>query len=196
MKFKIAYPAGAFGKQANFRAAKFVFPVQLPSRLETLQQACDVAKFVSDRSACPVHSVVGTAIVKTPVLPVPLVGSVYLVSHKGESFPQSVMVLSGDNVTVELVGETLIRHGVTSVTFHALPDVPFSSVEVSLPTGPYSLFGANLPHESYNFCGRKLTIPTALVAQNGLEIHQSTAIKVTGCRPHHPVRRAAKKRKR
>jgi hypothetical protein len=195
LKFKISYPTGALGKQSNFRMAKFVFPTQLPSRLETLQQACDVSKFTADPSTCPVHSKVGTAIVKTPVLPVPLVGTVYLVSHKGESFPQSVMVLSGDNVTVELVGETLIRHGVTSVTFHALPDVPFSSVEVSLPTGRYSLFGANLPHESYNFCARKLTIPTALVAQNGLEIHRSTAIKVTGCRTHHRARRAAKKRK-
>jgi hypothetical protein len=59
--------------------------------------------------------------------------------------------------------------------------VPFENIEVSIPTGRYSEFGANLPHESYDFCGQKLVVPTLFKAQNGLEIHQNTPVAVTGC---------------
>ncbi len=196
LSFKIAYPKGAVGKQAWFAAAKFDIPKQLPARNTTLQKACLASVFASNRVACPKASMVGHARVHTPVLPVPLEGSVYLVSHGGAKFPDAVMVLQGDNVTVELTGETFINKttGVTSVTFRRTPDVPFEALEVTLPTGQFSEFGAFLPHGSYNFCGRKLKIPNVLVGQNGLEIHQSTTIAVTNCRKTSKKKPAAKKK--
>jgi hypothetical protein len=182
LSFKISYPRGAMGSQAWFKEAKFDIPKQLPAEDRTLQQACLVATFETNRAACPTHSKIGTVIVHTPVLPVPLEGSVYFVSYGGAKFPDVVMVLSGDNVNIMLTGETLIKNGVTSATFHSIPDVPFESVEVTLPTGPYSEFGGYInAKKPYDFCGQKLTVPTFLKAQNGLEIRKSVPVAVNGC---------------
>ena len=94
-----------------------------------------------------------------------------------------MLVLKGYGVTIELHGQTFIdgKTGVTSATFETLPDVPFESIEVSIPQGPFSEFGANLPHGSYDFCGQKLTVPTVFKAANGMEINQNTPASVTGC---------------
>jgi hypothetical protein len=197
LKFKISYPHDAFAKQSRFREAKFTFPKQLPARLPTLHQACDAKIFEGTRGSCPKHSVIGHAVVHTPVLPVPLEGPVYFVSHKNASFPDAVMVLSGDNVTIELKGETLIRNGITSATFRSLPDAPFETFEVTLPSGEFSEFGEFLPARANNsFCGQKLKMPTLLVSQNGLELNSSTPISVTGCpRAHkHKAKRSATRR--
>jgi hypothetical protein len=205
LDFKIAYPKGALGTQSWFDEAKFDIPRQLPARLTTLQQACLASTFESNRAACPAASKIGTAIVRTPVLPVPLTGPVYFVSYGGAKFPDAVLVLDGYGVHIELHGETFIdsKTGVTSATFRDTPDVPFESIEVSVPTGPFSEFGVNLPAKAdYDFCGQKLTMPTLFKAQNGLEIHQSTAVQITGCPMAHKAKKKkkhtkkAKKRKR
>jgi len=184
LNFKIAYPKGALGTQSWFNEAKFDIPKQLPARLTTIQKACLAATFEANRAACPAASKIGHAIVKTPVLPVPLEGPVYFVSYGGAKFPDAVLVLDGYGVHIELHGETFIngKTGVTSATFRNTPDVPFDSIEVNIPTGPFSEFGANLPAKAkYNFCGQKLVMPTLFKAQNGLEIHRNTAVSVSGC---------------
>ncbi len=183
LTFKIVYPKGAMGSDAWVNEAKFDIPKQLPVELDAIQQACLAHTFETDRSACPVHSVIGHAIVRTQLLPVPLEGPVYFVSYGGVKFPDAVMVLSGYGVNVTLTGETFIdnKTGVTSATFPNTPDVPFESIEVDIPTGQYSEFGSNLPHESYDFCGQKLDMPTLFKASNGLEIHQQTPVTITGC---------------
>jgi len=175
--FKIAYPSGSVGSQAWFKAMKFDIPKQLPARLTTLQKACPSATFETDPAACPSASVIGRAVVHTPLLPVVVEGPVYFVSYGGAKFPEVVLVLQGDGVRVDLHGETFIsKAGVTSATFRSIPDVPFESAEVFLPTGPYSEFAAN-----GDVCTQSLLMPTALTAQNGAAIHGSTKIAVTGC---------------
>ena len=181
LNFKISYPKGPLGTQSWFNEARFVIPKQLPSRLTTLQKACLAHVFETERANCPAASIIGHAIVHTPVLPVPLEGGVYFVSYGGAAFPDAVLVLNGYGVHIELHGNTLIEKGVTSATFRNTPDVPFESIEVTVPTGRYSEFGANLPHEGYDFCGQKLVAPTLFKAQNGLEIHENTPVTVTGC---------------
>jgi hypothetical protein len=112
-----------------------------------------------------------------------LEGPAIFVSHGGEAFPSLTLVLQGDNVTIDLVGSTFIsKAGVTSTTFKTVPDAPFSTFELTLPEGPYSALAAN-----GNLCTSKLAMPTAFVAQNGAEIHQSTKIAVTGCTPSKPT---------
>jgi len=188
LTFRVAYPRlpggrmGALGAQSWLREAKFELPKQLPARLGTIQQACLARAFETNRSACPAHSIIGHAVVHTPVLPVPLQGPVYFVSYGGAAFPDAVLVLDGYGVHIELHGNTFIdsKTGVTSATFKSTPDVPFESIEVTLPQGPYSEFGANLGG-SYDFCGRKLVMPTEFQAQNGLEIVKNTPVTVTGC---------------
>jgi hypothetical protein len=193
LALKIAYPKNAMGNEAWFKRAKFDFPKQLPARLTTLQKACPAAKFDANPASCPAESHAGTALVSTPVLPDKLTGVVYFVSYGDEKFPEAVIVLQGDGVTVDLHAETFIdsKTGVTSATLKSIPGVPFSSVEVNLPAGPYSEFAAN-----GDLCTSKLKMPIAFTAQNGLAIHQSTQVKVTGCRPKHKAKKSKKASKR
>jgi hypothetical protein len=167
--------------QANIAKVKVDLPKQLPSRLTTLQKACTAATFNANPADCPADSKVGYAKASTPILPVPLEGPAYFVSHGGEEFPSLIIVLQGDGVTADLVGTTFInKAGITSSTFKAVPDVPVGSFELTLPEGKYSALAAN-----GNLCTVKggLKMPTAFVAQNGAEIHESTKIGVTGCPP-------------
>jgi hypothetical protein len=214
---KIVYPTGNLGfnqasSQSNIAAVKVDLPKQLPSRLTTLQKACPARVFEANPSGCPAASIVGHAKAVTPVLPVPLEGPAYFVSHAGEEFPSLIAVLQGDNVTVDLVGSTFIdpKTDITTSTFKEVPDVPIQSFELNLPQGPYSALAANS-----NLCaltktvlvkrkvtvkskghtrtvtrkvketvtGGALSMPTAFTGHNGAVIHQNTPIDVTGC-PH------------
>jgi len=176
---KVGYPAGA---QANIRSVAVSLPRQLPSRLTTIQQACPEATFNANPAGCPVGSVIGTALARTPILASPVVGPAYLVSHGGAAFPDLVVILQGEGVTLDLVGSIDIKKGVTSSTFASVPDAPISSFELKLPEGPHSGLAAVLPAKAKgNLCGATLTMPTALTAQNGAQIKQSTRIAVTGC---------------
>jgi hypothetical protein len=136
---------------------------------------------------------VGYAKALTPILPVPLTGPAYFVSHGGEAFPDLVIVLRGYGVRVELTGNTFIsRAGVTSSTFATVPDVPVGSFELYLPQGKYSALAANT-----NLCKVKggLHMPTEFVSQGNTVIRQSTPIAITGC-PKAAKARKARKAKR
>jgi hypothetical protein len=75
------------------------------------------------------------------------------------------------------VGTTFIsKAGITSTAFKTVPDVPVGSFELKLPQGPYSALAAN-----GDLCKTKLKMPTAFIAQDGAEIHQTTVIKTAGC---------------
>ena len=147
----------------------------------------------------------------------------YFVSHGGEAFPSLEIVLQGYGFTIDLVASTFIsKSGVTSSTFHTVPDQPVTSFEITLPEGPYSALAAN-----GNLCSvtktvtvkKKVTVrvkghkqtearkvkesvagslkmPTEFTGQNGAVIHQSTPISVTGCPPTRAKARPAKKTKK
>ncbi len=196
------------GAQSNVAKVKVELPKALPSRLTTLQKACLAATFEANPAACPRGSIVGAARVKTPVLPVQLVGPAYFVSYGGAKFPELVIVLEGYGVRVDLHGATFINSkGITSSTFTQVPDVPFSSFELYLPEGSNSALSANR-----NLCQltklvtikRKVTqrvggstvhrtvithkrepaslsMPTIFTAQDGAQLRRQTPITVTGC---------------
>ena len=84
---KLSYPSGSMGTQANIKSVKVELPKNLPSRLTTLQKACTAKAFETNPASCPAESVIGHAVVHTQVLPVPLEGPAYFVSHGGEAFP-------------------------------------------------------------------------------------------------------------
>jgi hypothetical protein len=181
LNIKVAYPTGALGSQAWFKEAKLVIPKQLPAELKTIQQACLAATFEANPANCPVHSKIGEAVVHTQLLAEPLKGPIYFVSYGAAKFPDAVILLSGDNINVRLTSETYIHNGITSVTLPEIPDDPVESSEFNLPAGEYAEFGTNLGLGKYDFCGQKLTVPTELKAQNGLEIRQETPVTITGC---------------
>jgi uncharacterized repeat protein (TIGR01451 family) len=182
--------------QANIGKVRIVLPKQLPARLTTLQKACPDSVFNVNPSACPAASAIGTAIAHTPVLTNPLTGPVYLVSHGGVAFPDAVIVLQGEGVTLYLDGNTNIRKGITSSTFNSVPDAPITSFEVTLPEGSHSAFATNLPVKAKgSMCGQSLKMPTVLTGQNGAQATQTTKIAVTGC-PKKKAKKASSHRHR
>jgi hypothetical protein len=215
--FKLSYPKGAMGKEAWLKSFKFDLPRQIPTRLETLKKACAAPTFESNPASCPAAAKIGTAVVHTQILPVPLEGPVYFVSYGGAKFPEAVIVLQGDGVTVDLHAETHISEntGITSATLPAIPGVPFEEATVTLPSGPFSEFTAigNICNPTKTTTVRKkltvrvhgrrktvtrnvtqtkaaaLEMPTRFVAQNGAETKPATKISVTGC----PAVKKAKK---
>ncbi len=175
---KLTYPQGPVGTYANIARVKVDLPKQLPSRLTTLQKACTNAQFEANPAGCPQASIIGHAKAVTPLIPVPLEGPAYFVSHGGEAFPSLIMVLQGYGVKIDLVGTTFIsKAGITSSTFKTVPDQPIGSFELTLPQGKYSALAAN-----GNLCTSKLAMPTEFLAQNGAKINDSTKISVTGCK--------------
>jgi hypothetical protein len=185
---KVEEPAGSLGTQANIAMVKVELPEQLPSRLTTLQKACTDAQFELNPAGCPPESKIGYAVVHTPALPVPLQGPAIFVSHGGEAFPSLTMVLQGYGITVDLVGSTLIRKGITSTTFKAVPDQPFSTFELTLPEGKFSALAAN-----GNLCTTSsLYLPYEAIGQNGAVVRLKPKIGVTGCAKKKPLTRAQK----
>jgi hypothetical protein len=169
--------------EANIGSVKVNLPKQLPSRLSTLNLACTEKVFAENPAACPEGSRVGAATATTPILPVPLTGPAYFVSHGGAKFPELIIVLQGDGVTLDLAGETFISSkGITSSTFRSVPDVPVTRFDLVLPTGPHSVLAGN-----GNFCTTHMTMPTTIKGQNGALIKQNTKVAVSGCKPQVSV---------
>jgi hypothetical protein len=220
----LTYPNTPQGTEANIRSVKVDLPKQLVSRLATLQKACLDSVFDQNPAACPAASSVGTAKATTPLLPVPLEGPAYFVSHGGAKFPELIVVLQGYGVTVDLNGETFINTaGITSSTFGTIPDVPVGTFELNLPEGSNSALAANgklCQAGRTVLVGKRVKVrsgghvrtvarrvrkrtggivmPTFFTAQNGAVIHQNTPVTVTGCPPARPkagARKGAVKRR-
>jgi hypothetical protein len=216
---QLTYPAGALGKDANIAKVKVDLPRQLPSRLTTLQKACTETQFETNPAGCPAESRVGQAKAITPLIPVPLEGPAYFVSHGGAKFPELIFVLQGYGFTIDIHAETFIdKEGITSSTLPAIPDQPIGSFELTLPEGKYSALAANgnlcaptktllvkkkitikskghkqtITRKVKQTAAGTLTMPTAFVAQNGDEIHQNTPIEVTGCGKAKKAKKATK----
>ncbi len=210
------------GTQSNIKTVKVELPKQLPSRLETLQQACTEKQFNTNPAACPKASFIGHATVTTPILPEPLTGPMIFVSHGGEAFPSLILVLQGYGFTIDIVGSTFInKQGITSSTFKAIPDEPVGDFQLSLPQGKYSALAAtanlckitrvihvnqkevreikgkrrSVTIKTSKRIAAKLLIPTIFIAQNGAKITQNTPISVTGCGRAKKARKATGRRR-
>ena len=132
------------------------------------------------------------------------------------------MVLQGYGITIDLTATTFIsKAGITSSTFKTVPDQPVTSFEITLPEGKYSALAANgnlcaptktvttkktvkekvhgktkkVVKKTTKQVAESLAMPTAFVAQNGAEIHESTPVSVTGCAKAKPAKKAKKQAK-
>jgi len=179
--------------QANIAKLKLDLPKQFASRLTTLSKACPAALVQTDPGGCPAASVVGIATAVTPVLANALTGPVYIVSHGAGALPALELVLQGEGVVLDLLGETSVAHGILESAFRSLPDVPLSSFDLVLGEGPHSILAANLPRSARgSMCSQSLAMPIELTGQNGAVLKQTTKIAVSSC-PRH-ARRAPRGR--
>jgi hypothetical protein len=170
--------------EAHVAKTILTIPATLPARLTTIQKACIASVFEADPAACPEGSDIGTAVVHTPVLKNPVAGPIYLVSHGNAAWPDAELVLQGEGITVILDGQTAIKKGVTTSSFLSVPDVPFETVEATLPEGPHSALTMNPTlgeRTHYNLCGQHLSIPTQLTGQNGTLANETVKVAVQGC---------------
>jgi hypothetical protein len=174
LSVKIGYASG----QANLAKLKTDLPIQLPSRLTTLQKSCAQGVFAANPAACPAYSFVGSVKAVTPLLAAPLTGPAILVNHGGAQLPNLVFVLQGEGITIIVEGVTHVVKGITTEAFESLPDAPISSFQAVFPEGPHSVLAAN-----GNLCANqsKLKMPVAFTAQNGATLKQTVDIAVTGC---------------
>ncbi len=179
--------------QANIAKTKLVLPIQLPSRLTTIQKACPDSVFEANPASCDEGSNIGTATVHTPVLKSPLTGPAYLVSHGNAAFPDVEFVLQGEGITLILDGQTDIKKGITTSTFNSVPDAPVTTFETTLPEGPHSALTSNVAQSKrFSLCGTKMVMPTTITGQNGVVIQQDTKIPVSGCKAARPVSKLQK----
>jgi hypothetical protein len=181
--------------QSNIGKTDLTLPIQLPSRLTTIQKACLAATFEANPASCPEGSNIGNALAVTPVLKHPLRGPAYLVSHGNAAFPDVEFVLQGEageaGVKLILDGKTDIKKGITYSRFESVPDAPVSLFETVLPAGPHSALTANVPEsQHFNLCRQKLTVPTVITGQNGLVVSQNTNVKLLNCPKVKPLTRA------
>ena len=168
--------------QANIQKVDLQLPKQLPSRLPTIQKACQASVFEANPAACDEGSLIGTATIHTPVLKNPLSGPAYLVSHGNAAFPDVEFVLQGEGIKLVLDGKTQIKDGVTYSKFESAPDAPFTTFETALPAGPHSALTANVAERKhFDLCGETLEMPTTITGQNGAVIERDTKIAVQGC---------------
>jgi hypothetical protein len=185
--------------EAAIHSVYLELPAKLPARLTTLQKACTEATFDTNPASCPASSDVGKGIAHTPVLPVPLEGPAYFVSHGGAQYPELVFVLQGDGVTIDLAGETHInpKTKITSSTFGTVPDAPISSFEAILPEGPDSALAGITPNKGL-CASSSISMPTTITGQNGAQIKQTTKVAITGCpkKLKHPPKNKHNKHKK
>ncbi len=188
--------------QANLAKVHVTLPKRLPADVATLKKACAAAQFEANPAGCPKASTVGSVVVHTPVLSKPLTGPAIYVSHGGARFPDLALVLQGEGITIIQEGTTNISKGFTSSSFDAIPDLPVSSIEVTLPESATPALGDS----GRNLCKRtvikrvkekvhgrtvyrkrrvkrrlKLVMPTTITGQNGAVIKQKTTVVVRGC---------------
>lgn len=162
--------------QANIKSVEVTLPKQLVSRQSTNEKACLPQVFAANPSSCPKESLVGGARANTPLLPAKMSGPAYLVARGGAQFPDLDLVLEGDGVRVILNGHTFIKNGRTTTAFEATPDVPVSSITVSLPAQRYSAVAPN-----GSLCTQPLIMPTLITGQNGKTVKQETKLAVRNC---------------
>ena len=132
---------------------------------------CRRGEFATD--SCPARSLVGHAVVTTPLLDEPLEGSVYLraSSHK---LPDLVMDLEGQ-IEIELAGRVDAVDGRLRTTFESVPDAPVTSLRFDLIGGSKGLLV-----NSEGLCGRSARAKVRMTGQNGDVVNVKPKLK-TSC---------------
>jgi hypothetical protein len=179
---KIAHPESSLAvneaeSQTNLQTLRLQLPKQLTLRHAAPAGTCAAQVFQADPASCPAGSVVGHATASTPVFSGALSGPVYAIAHVGQALPSLEVVLQDAGVTLQVSGSTTTsKTAVSTITFAGIPDIPLTSLEVTLAQGAHSLLIAKS-----GLCKDKPLVASELDGQNGAALKQSTKLAVSDC---------------
>jgi hypothetical protein len=143
---------------SDLRDAVVTMPkgVRLSTAIADGVQDCSLAQLGLQNAQapqCPSASKVGTAVLRTPSLPNPLTGAVYLGGPASGSItgpPYSLLLaLEGEGVSIKLAGEVQVDPGTGQITasFRDNPQLPFEDLRLQFNDGPRA------PLVNPNSCG-------------------------------------------
>jgi hypothetical protein len=126
-------------------------------------------------SNCPSSSVVGSATAVSPLSARALTGQVLLVAGSNPATP-GIAIVFPSPFAITLTGTTSLSASGTQTSLTGMPDVPLSSVQVTLTGGSNSLLVGG-----YSLCGGTSTASGAFAGQNGASAASKSTVTVTGC---------------
>jgi hypothetical protein len=177
----LTQPAG----QANVRSEKVTLPLSLALDPNNSEHVCSVE--AAAKIACPKRTLVGRAIARTRILPMPLKGKVYLVQgeHKNKqgqilrTLPTLLIPLRGDHVAINLTAQTSVdstEHLVT--TFPAVPDAAIRSFQLTITGGKSGILVVT-GHKS--LCAGPQVGDVVAIGHNGKQRANAVPMKATAC---------------
>jgi hypothetical protein len=165
--------------ESNIKQAKVILPDIIRPNVPQFQRPgalCTDSQLAA--RACPASSQVGTALVRTPVLPFPLLGPVYIVLKAGTPLPELAVFLRNHGI------EVLLRagNGFSGIrilnTFDGVPDVPQSYFELNIKGGSSGILNA-----FSDLCAtRPLPIINAtFTGHSGKRVSSTPRLETDGC---------------
>ena len=153
--------------EADNTQVLLTLPASLSPRLSLLASACANA----DLSQCPS---VGSATVATPLLAVPLAAKIVLLAHTGAVPTLAILVPAPLNL--QLNATPILTGSAVQALVVGIPDIPLSSLTLSLPGGPSSMFRAGV-----HLCSSPQTVSGNFTAWTGATANPSATVAVSGC---------------
>lgn len=129
--------------QSGLRRVEVQLPLTLALDADNARGLCESAAGSARDPKCPASSKVGTARVKSPLLPLSLTGPVYLVKgvrttaggKQVRTLPKLVLPLKGNGVQITLRANSLVRKNQLVAQFDRIPDAPVSRFDLTLNGG-------------------------------------------------------------
>jgi hypothetical protein len=165
--------------QAATQTAAVTIPRGIGVDLGAIEHICTLEQ---QASGCDEGSRLGRAVARSPLLPVPLTGTVHVAVVPRQGFPGVLLDLRGP-VSLKLLGTIAFTKAGLRTQFAGIPDVPLSRFELRFDR-------RRAIRVSRNMCTGKIPRVTAeLAGHNGKSVRLRRAMRVTGCRPTAVLRR-------
>ncbi len=161
--------------QAASKRVTLTLPLTIQPDLELINKIqCTLDQ--QKANACPKTSIVGSATAKTPLLPIPLTGAVYILQTPS-GYPSLRLTLAPLGTTV--IGTTTLVGQKLTTTFDNLPDTPLSSFELDFfgGKGGITLLGADLCQGAAQIANGEF------LGHNGKTKNVRSVIQIVGCKP-------------
>jgi hypothetical protein len=163
-------------EQAPGEAATKTVRVELPPQLGVdqaqLTHLCQPEQALAH--TCPPESKIGDAEALTPLLPLPLTGSVYMTANQG-GLPRLTADLQG-LLALQLTGDVGYARGIVN-TFDGIPDVPLSRFVLRFGGGP----GGALVAQSDLCTARGLEMKGTFTGHSGATSTSTSQLRIEGC---------------